>query len=126
MNIVKVNLLVLLFLLKVSFLFALNPDSLSGLLRDIDGHRDKVVEMNLRLKNYDRVFGQLVFYDSDNIDIVFDISRDEIKGLLKEDLLNVHEGMLYRVRMQVKGKGSLGGIIAEIINFKPLIFQIIP
>jgi len=101
-------------------------EKLSDISVNISSFEGILLEMNLKLKYYDRVFEKIVFYDEDNVDIVFDVENKNTRKKLKEDLLNVHEGMLYRVKMKVNGIGNLGGIIADLIEFKPVINKIIP
>ncbi|HPJ42123.1 MAG TPA: hypothetical protein P5120_08435 [Spirochaetota bacterium] len=100
--------------------------SLGKIIAEIDNYKDKTVTLELRLKHLDRIFEKIVFYDSDNIDIEFDISGKERKKALARDLLNLHEGMLYSVTFRVIGSGNLGGLLGEIQGFKPIVIEIIP
>ncbi|HOP28121.1 MAG TPA: hypothetical protein PKZ64_01020 [Spirochaetota bacterium] len=100
--------------------------SLGKIIAEIDNYKDKTVTLELRLKHLDRIFEKIVFYDSDNIDIEFDISGKERKKALARDLLNLHEGMLYSVTFRVIGSGNLGGLLGEIQAFKPIVIEIIP
>lgn len=93
---------------------------------EIEQYKDRVIVMNLKLKYVDRIFEKIVFYDSENVDIEFDISGKEKKYLLKNDLLNIHEGMLYSVKFRVIGEGNLGGILGEIAGFTPVLLEDIP
>ncbi len=99
---------------------------LGKIIAGIDTYKDRTVTLNLRLKQVDRIFEKIVFYDSSNIDIEFDISGKERKKALASDLLNIHEGMLYSVTFKVIGAGSLGGVLGEIESFKPVIVDLIP
>jgi len=100
--------------------------SLGKIIAEIDNYKDKTVTLELRLKHLDRIFEKIVFYDSENIDIEFDISGKERKKALARDLLNLHEGMLYSVTFRVIGSGNLGGLLGEIQAFKPIVIEIIP
>ncbi|HPF07200.1 MAG TPA: hypothetical protein PK293_14265 [Spirochaetota bacterium] len=100
--------------------------SLGKIIAEIDNYKDKTVTLELRLKHLDRIFEKIVFYDSENIDIEFDISGKERKKALARDLLNLHEGMLYSVTFRVIGSGNLGGLLGEIQGFKPIVIEIIP
>jgi len=101
-------------------------EKIRNIVPDIEQYKDRIIVMNLKLKYIDRIFEKIVFYDSDNIDIEFDISGKEKKKLLNKDLLNIHEGMLYAVRFKVIGEGNLGGLLGEIIGFTPVILDDIP
>ena len=100
--------------------------SLGKIIAEIDNYKDQTITLELRLKHLDRIFEKIVFYDSDNIDIEFDISGKERKKALARDLLNLHEGMLYSVTFRVIGSGNLGGLLGEIQAFKPIVIEIIP
>ena len=82
--------------------------------------------MQLKLKQIDRIFEKIIFYDSENIDIEFDISAKDVKKKLEKDMLNIHEGMLYRVTFIVTGTGNLGGLIGNIQSFTPVFLEKIP
>ena len=101
-------------------------EGLGKIIAGIHTYKDRSVTLNLWLKQVDRIFEKIVFYDSNNIDIEFDISGKERKSLLAADLLNIHEGMLYSVTFKVIGTGNLGGLLGEIESFKPVIFDLIP
>jgi len=100
--------------------------SLTKIISEIDLYKDKTVTLSLRLKHIDRIFEKIVFYDSENIDIEFDISGRERKKSLEGDLLNLHEGMLYSVTFRVIGTGNLGGLLGEVSEFKPIVIDFIP
>lgn len=100
--------------------------SLGKIISDIDNYKDRTVTLKLRLRNIDRIFEKIIFYDSDNIDIEFDISGKERRKALAGDMLNLHEGMFYSVTFRVIGTGNLGGLIGEIEKFKPIIIDFIP
>ena len=93
---------------------------------DITAYKNKTISMKLKLKNIDYIFEKITFYDPKNIDIEFDFSSKELQKKLKNDFLNVHEGMDYIVTFTVKDSGNLGRITADIESFKPAILDILP
>ena len=99
---------------------------ISDIIGDIDNYRDKTISINLRLKYVDKIFEKIVFYDTENIDIEFDISGKAKKKLLAGNLINIHEGMVYRVKFTVIGSGTIGGLTGDLHEFVPLIFDKIP
>jgi hypothetical protein len=106
------------------------PDEKTLLLAEIAGnmaaYQSKTVTLRLRLKYVDRVFERITFYDRKNNDIEFDISSKKIKEKLAADMLNIHEGLEYNVTFVVEKAGTLGGIIAELKGFKPIILDAVP
>lgn len=118
--------LILIVLMSVAVFGEDEDGSLGRIIADIDNYKNKTVTLELRLKHLDRIFEKIVFYDSENIDIEFDISGRERKKALARDLLNLHEGMLYSVTFRVIGTGNLGGLLGEVSGFKPLVIEIIP
>ena len=65
-------------------------------------------------------------YDSKNIDIEFDYSSKELKKKLKNNFLNIHEGMDYEVVFKLKDAGSLGRLTGELESFIPAILDKLP
>jgi hypothetical protein len=100
--------------------------TLSVIASGIDGYRDKNITLTLKLKNLDRIFGFITFYDNNNHDISFDISSSESRKRFAGELLNIHEGMNYRVTFTVRGVGGLGLLLGDLQGFEPLILEIIP
>ncbi len=100
--------------------------TISEIVYKIDVYQNKSVNMILKLKQVDRIFEKIIFYDSENIDIEFDISGKEAKKWLRNDMLNLHEGMAYRVSFIVTGTGNLGGLIGILESFTPLFLDKIP
>ena len=100
--------------------------TISEIVYKIDVYQNKSVNMILKLKQVDRIFEKIIFYDSENIDIEFDISGKEAKKRLRNDMLNLHEGMAYRVSFIVTGTGNLGGLIGILESFTPLFLDKIP
>lgn len=99
---------------------------LSDIIADIENYRNKNITLNLKLKYIDYLFEKIVFYDSENTDIEFDISGKAKKKELSDNLVNIHEGMLYRVKFTVIGAGTLGGLTGDLHEFIPVIFEKIP
>lgn len=99
---------------------------LNDISSDIKTYEKKRVTLVLKLKYIDKIFQRIVFYDSKNTDIEFDISSKELREKLKDDMLNLHRGMDYKVSFTVVKKGNLGGVIADLDGFKPVILDKIP
>lgn len=97
--------------------------TISAIITGLETYKNRPIEMEFRLKYLDRTFEKIVFYDSDNNDIEFDISGFKVKKNIANDLLNIHEGMLYIVKFTVTGIGNTGGLVAELIGFKPSIID---
>ncbi len=126
------RLVVILFILFTAFSYSAENTSenenilISGIIAGIDNYINKSIVINLRLKHIDRIFDKIVFYDSENADIEFDISGKVKRKELSSCLLNIHEGMLYRVRFTVVGAGSIGGLTGDLHEFTPVIAEKIP
>jgi len=104
-----------------------NKDTLlTEIAVNINAYKTKTVTLRLRLKHVDRIFEKIIFYDKKNHDIEFDISARNIKKRIAPDMLNLHEGMDYNVTFIVQNVGNLGGIIAELKGFKPVILDAVP
>ena len=102
------------------------PDSLTEIVENIEDYRGTAVTMQLRLKYLDRVFGKVVFYDKDNIDIEFDISSPREQRRLAGEILNLHRGVYYNVRFMVRDVGALGLVIGDVKSFKPVALDSLP
>ncbi|MDR3237958.1 MAG: hypothetical protein LBT84_05595, partial [Spirochaetia bacterium] len=79
------------------------PETLSDIASAVDGYIDKSVTMTLKLRNINRVFFTITFYDSNNHDILFDISQRAVWKKFGPAIVNAHEGMNYKVSFIVKG-----------------------
>ncbi|PKL16423.1 MAG: hypothetical protein CVV49_16280 [Spirochaetae bacterium HGW-Spirochaetae-5] len=99
---------------------------ISEIIADIDNYKNRVVTVNLRLKYIDKIFERIVFYDGENADIEFDISGKEKRKQLAGNLMNIHEGMIYRVKFTAIGAGAIGGLTGDLHGFIPVIFDKIP
>lgn len=117
-----------LFVLITTLSFSADNENLliSGIIVNIDNYKNNTLVLNLKLKYIDRIFEKIVFYDSENVDVEFDISGKAKRTELSANLINIHEGMLYRVRFTVIGAGSLGGLTGDLHEFTPVILDIIP
>jgi len=107
-----------------------SQDYESILLRDItnniDNYRNKTITLKLRLKYIDLIYKKIIFYDKKNQDIVFDISKIQKDSQFKTDILNLHEGMHYLVVFVIKGIGTIGDIVGDLISFEAFILQKLP
>ncbi len=114
--------------LSISLSFSAENEKLliSDIIADIDNYKSKTLTINLRLKYVDRIFEKIIFYDSENIDVEFDISGKAKKKELAANMINIHEGMLYNVKFTVIGSGNLGGLTGDLHEFVPVILEIIP
>jgi len=99
---------------------------ISEIIINIDNYKNSTITLNLRLKYVDHIFEKIVFYDSENADVEFDISGKAKKTELAGNLINIHEGMMYRVKFTIVGAGTLGGLTGDLHEFTPVILDIIP
>ena len=122
------KIITILFVLITALSFSADNENLliSGIIVNIDNYKNNTLVLNLRLKYIDRIFEKIVFYDSENVDVEFDISGKAKRTELSANLINIHEGMMYRVRFTVIGAGSLGGLTGDLHEFTPVILDIIP
>ena len=100
--------------------------TIGRIISEIDSFKDKTITVDMRLKYVDHIFDKIIFYDSENVDVEFDISGKEKKKELSDNLINIHEGMLYHVTFRVIGTGSLGGLTGSLNEFIPVIVDKIP
>ncbi|HOO73130.1 MAG TPA: hypothetical protein PK926_15340 [Spirochaetota bacterium] len=105
---------------------ASQPDRLAQVASAIDSYQGKTLTMTLRLKTRDTVFEKIAFYDRKNHDLVFDISSRETKKRLKKYMATIHEGMEYRVTFTVLKLDNSGMIMAELVEFIPVILEHFP
>jgi hypothetical protein len=99
---------------------------LEDIARNIEKYRNKTVILELRLKRIDRIFDKIVFYDSKNHDIAFDLSEYKKGDSFKREILNLHEGMVYLVAFIVKDVGNIGDVIGELMSFEIAILKKLP
>lgn len=96
---------------------------------NINDYKGKEVTMVLKLRKYDAVFERISFYNffrHENDDIEFDISGDERKKKFAPMVLQLHEGMKYRVTFVIRGIGNLNQLLGELKAFTPVILEKIP
>ena len=103
-----------------------NPATFSTIAGNITDYQGKTVTMTLRLKVFDRVFEKISFYDTNNHDIEFSIDKYKISKRLKRELINLHNGMYYRVTFTVESLGPLGLLNGKLISFRPLVLERLP
>jgi hypothetical protein len=120
------SLLILIFFSLTQLLLYAEEIGLDDIARDIERYRNKTVTLELRLKRIDRIFDKIIFYDSKNHDIAFDISEYKKSGTFEREILNLHEGMVYRVEFIVKDVGNIGDVIGELVNFEIAILKKLP
>jgi hypothetical protein len=99
---------------------------LTEIAADITAYKTKTLTLRLKLKFVDRIFEKISFYDRKNHDIDFDISSKQTKKLIARDMLNLHEGMDYLVSFTVRNIDNTGGIVADLLGFKPALLDDIP
>ncbi len=100
--------------------------TLAAIAADVEGNRGKVMTMTLQLKQFNDESWIIQFYDSNNHDIVFDISAKEDRKRLARDLKCAHPGLHYRVVFKVSGKSALGVLEGTLEGFRPLFLEKIP
>ncbi|MBN1496648.1 MAG: hypothetical protein JXA07_07760 [Spirochaetes bacterium] len=105
-------------LIKISLLHEISSS--------INEYKFKTITMRLKLKNIDKIFEKITFYDVKNHDIEFDISSRHLKKKIASNIHNLHEGLEYYVTFSVDNVGNLGQIIATLKEFKPIFLQSIP
>ncbi|HSV96222.1 MAG TPA: hypothetical protein VLM75_04725 [Spirochaetota bacterium] len=100
--------------------------NLADIEENISSYKGKTLTLRLRLKYLDTVFNKLVFYDSKNIDIEFDVEA-LIKDKKKRSAFhNLHNGMEYLVTFTVNDVGEMGIMIGDLKNFVPLALLRLP
>jgi hypothetical protein len=100
--------------------------SLAKISENFNEYKDKEITINLRLKNIDDVFQNIVFYDLKNRDISFDYSKNKpIKKLIKDNPL-LHNGLAYKVKMIPRNIDEFLNIKADLLNYEPLFLDKLP
>ncbi len=123
--------IIILFLLIVSASYPLKAQDekqvlLSEIAARIDQYKGKRLTMKLKLKMHDTIFEKIVFYDSKNHDIEFDISDRPLKKKLAPEMKNLHEGLVYLVTFTVRDAGNQGQIIGDLEGFTPVVIGKLP
>jgi len=122
----KIILLFFLFYAGNSFSQPGSDISLKEIAGNIAKYKGARISIIMKLRNYDRIFDKLIFYDRNNHDIIFDISAKEKKKALEKYLVNFHEGMEYFVEFTVNGTGGAGEVLGDLDAMRPVIFERIP
>ena len=99
---------------------------LSEIAAKIGEYKNKTVTLRLKLKNVDRIFEKISFYDAKNNDIEFDISSKETKKLIIQDMQNLHEGMGYLVTFTIRNIGKNSEVTADLLGFTPAVLDFLP
>ncbi len=94
--------------------------SLSEVITSFDQFNEKEIYLDMRLKKTDYTFEKIAFYDTNNLDIIFDISGFEKNPIIKKDLINAHPGVSYKVVFVVTGINNDSQISGKLIRFTPL------
>jgi len=98
----------------------------SQIVEYIQNYKNKEVIIVLRLKYVDNIFYRVVFYDENNHDIEFDIS-EKIKNIkFKNEMKNLHRGMKYKVKFNIRGVGNLNYILADLLSFESIVLEKLP
>lgn len=92
----------------------------------IDSYVNGTLTMRLKLKNVDHIFRTITFYDTNNHDVIFDISSRKEWKAFQAQLLNVHGGMNYNVEFTINGVGNLCLLDCTLISFEPVILNLLP
>ncbi|HNR87530.1 MAG TPA: hypothetical protein PKM65_04260 [Spirochaetota bacterium] len=99
---------------------------LADIAKNVESYKRKTVTMPLRLKHVDRVFEKIAFYDTKNVDIVFDYASIKRDPQFQSNFATIREGMMYTVSFVVRGTGALGEIAADLVKFEPAILDRLP
>jgi hypothetical protein len=94
------------------------------ILSSIGSHIGSEKEMILRLRDIDYINENIVFYDDENIDIVFDITNYKKDKRKAKSMRNAHEGVRYKVRFIIKGADPNGLLSGQLIEFYPVFMDI--
>lgn len=99
---------------------------LKKISESIQSYKDKEIRIVLRLKNFDKVFEKITFYDEDNHDIEFDVKDYKKNKKLKHILLNCTNGVQYVVKFIVKEKTNNDMISGKLLTFSPYFLEKLP
>jgi hypothetical protein len=129
MNLSKtVLILLIIYMIAVNSIDAQDKpeNSLVAISSSIDSYKGRTLSMILRLRNTDYVMERIVFYDADNVDIVFDITGFRKNKKLKSCLLNAREGVRFSVNFIVREINPDGLVAGELMDFTPLFIEKMP
>jgi hypothetical protein len=89
----------------------------------LGNYRGKELHLHLRLKNADLVMEKIWFYDTENVDIVFDLTGYEKDQKLSDSMVDAHPGVVYDV-ICIPESMSRGGVMTgKLISFEPLFLE---
>jgi hypothetical protein len=92
----------------------------------IGEYKNKTVTLKLKLKQVDRIFEKICFYDGKNHDIEFDVSSIDTKKLIISNMDDIHEGMVYLVTFKIRNVGKNNEVVADLLSFKPALLDSLP
>jgi len=122
-------------IIVMSFLYLFNmvdaqdekQNRLTPVISEVEKYNGKIIQMSMKLRDVDYVMEKITFYDSDNMDVVFDISGyNKRNSKLRKYMRNVIPGALYRVRFTVKSVDPDGALMGELESFWPEFSEKIP
>lgn len=99
---------------------------LTSIVQSIDQYKGKSVLMIMKLRDVDYVMEKITFYDSDNIDIVFDIAGYVKKPALKKSMRTILPGVNYRVKFIAHDTDPNGLLTGSIEFFWPEFTERLP
>jgi len=102
------------------------PGTLENISINIDSYKNTRQTLKLRLRNIDYVFEKIVFYDEENIDIVFDIAGYQKNPLLVSSLSDAHGGVVYNVSCLISGTANNGLVEGTLYSFTPAFLDKLP
>jgi len=111
-----------------AFAFNLNAaeSNLAEISENFNEYKDKEITISLRLKHKDEVFENIIFYDSKNVDISFDYSKNKpIKRMMKKNPM-LHRGLMYKVKMIPREVDEQLNIKADLLNYEPAFLDKLP
>ncbi len=118
------GIILLLVLLPVVLTGQESPDTLGDIRSSLERYRDREVTLTLRLQYRDPWFQKVIFYDEKNHPVEFDVHKPS--KTLQEDMVNCHEGMLYRVTFKVGPVGEMGILTGNLLRCLPVALEKIP
>ena len=102
------------------------PIKLIDIIKSIDSYQGKEMELVLRLRSSSEKFSQIVFYDENNHDIVFELNEEDRKKKFKKMLFNHHEGAFYKVNFVINGLDYKKRVNGNLKSFKLMFLEKLP
>jgi hypothetical protein len=118
------GIILLLCILPITLAGQDSPRTLGDIRSSLDRYRGREVTLTLRLQHRDPWFQKVIFYDEKNHPVEFDVHKPT--KTLRQDMINFHEGMLYRVTFEVGPVGEMGILTGELIRCVPVALEKIP